>query len=56
VAAVSDMLQEARMWLADRFGRLELLTSHSEELLSSALELIRAELASIRAAREQLDI
>jgi hypothetical protein len=50
------MLQDARAWLADRFGRLEMLTEHTAEVVGRAHGLIRAELASIRAARESLNI
>jgi hypothetical protein len=56
VAAVIDMLQEARAWLADRFSRLELLTEHTAEVLGAARTLVLAELTAIRAARAQLDI
>jgi hypothetical protein len=56
VAAVSDMLQEAKEWLSERFGRLELLVAHSEEVLTSAVGLLRQELASIQEAREALNI
>jgi hypothetical protein len=50
------MLQDARAWLADRFGRLEMVAAHTEEVLGTAQALIRAELVSIRAARESLNI
>jgi hypothetical protein len=50
------MLQEARGWLADRFGRLEMLAQHSAEVLQHATELVQAELAAIKSAREELCI
>jgi hypothetical protein len=56
VAAVSDMLQEAKEWLSERFGRLEVLASHTEEVLTTALGLVQQELASIQEAREALNI
>ena len=55
-SCVVCMLQEAQAWLGDRFGRLELLTSHTVEVLSNALELCQAELAAIKSAREELGI
>jgi hypothetical protein len=56
VAAVSDMLQEARLWLSERFSRLELVAEHAEELLTSALSLVQQEVIEIRAARNELQI
>jgi hypothetical protein len=56
VAAVIEMLQEARAWLADRFARLEVLTEHTADVLGAATALIQAELTAIRAAREELGI
>jgi hypothetical protein len=56
VAAVSDMLQEARAWLADRFGRLEMLCQHSAEVLQNATDLVQTELAAIKSARDSLGI
>jgi hypothetical protein len=56
VAAVSDMLQEARLWLAERFERLEVVATHAEMLLGSALDIVREELSAIRGAREELNI
>jgi hypothetical protein len=50
------MLQEARAWLSERFGRLECVACHAEELLSSALLLVQQELREIREAREELQI
>jgi hypothetical protein len=55
-SCVVCMLQEAQAWLGDRFGRLELLTQHSVEVLSHALELVQTELATIKSAREELGI
>ena len=56
VAAVSDMLQEATAWLSERFGRLECVAIHAEELLTSALQLVQQELSEIREARNELQI
>jgi len=56
VAAVSDILQESRLWLGDRFGRLELVAEHAKLMLSSALDIVRAQLEAIRAARTELNI
>jgi hypothetical protein len=56
VAAVSDILQEAKSWFIDRFSRIEAVTAHTEEMLTRAANLIRLELTSIRAAREELGI
>jgi len=56
VAAVSDLLQESRLWLGHRFGRLELVAEHAELMLGSALDIVRAELEAIRAARTELNI
>jgi hypothetical protein len=35
---------------------LELIASHSEEVLTAALDLVRTELIAIRAAREDLSV
>ena len=56
VAAVSDMLQEATAWLSERFGRLECVAVHAEEVLTSALQLVQQELSEIREARNELQI
>jgi hypothetical protein len=53
---VSPIQQEAVAWTLDRFSRLELLLSHSEEILANALTLVSAELAAVRAAREELNL
>ena len=45
-----------RPWLADRFGRLEVLCEHTETVLANALDLAREELEAVRYARAQLDI
>ncbi len=56
MAAVSDMLQEATAWLSERFGRLECVAVHAEEVLTSALQLVQQELSEIREARNELQI
>jgi hypothetical protein len=50
------MLQEAREWLSERFGRLEVVAVHAEELLTAALTLVQTEIREIREAREELQI
>ncbi len=50
------MLQDSRLWLWDRSGRLESVAEHAEHILSSALDLVRTELEAIRQARTDLNI
>ena len=49
-------MQETQLWLNDRFGRLELIAEHSEEVLANALKLVQGELQAIRDARAELNI
>jgi hypothetical protein len=52
----SDSLRGASSLLAARFGRLELIAEHSEEVLANARKLVQAELKAIRLARVELSI
>ena len=50
------LLQETEDWLAERFGRLELVAQQSVAVLTNALELIQGELDQIRVARDELNV
>jgi hypothetical protein len=49
-------LQETEDWLAERFGRLELIAQHSVTVLTNALELCQTELDQILAIRDELNV
>jgi hypothetical protein len=48
--------QETEDWLQERFGRLEQIAAHSEEVMLSALQLVQGDLQAIREARQQLNV
>ena len=50
------LLQETEDWLAERFGRLELVAQQSVAVLTNALELIQGELGLDRVGRVELDV
>jgi hypothetical protein len=50
------LLQETEDWLAERFGRLELVAEHSVSVLSNGLALVQGELDQIRIARDELNV
>jgi hypothetical protein len=50
------LLQETEDWLAERFGRLELIAQQSVVVLTNALELCQTELATIQACRDELNV
>jgi hypothetical protein len=49
-------MQEAQLWLSDRYGRIELITTHSLDVIKAALVLVQAELKAIRLARAQFNV